>query len=182
MWLSWPKTKISVQSDWLWSTGRGGVNYKYYAVSICVSGTVIAAFAALCGCPSLIKTRGKAFLLNLLSAFLQMVTFVVIVGWVWSILWGMNMVTMASKCFMSVSYMRGPSGGRGSGPPEKSQKYKVSLQFWSRSPERSRSYRASIQCWTIISTPAKRHLNGVLLAGRWWLAYSGIWILPPLIK
>ena len=28
MWLSWPKILISVQADWLWSTGRGGVNYK----------------------------------------------------------------------------------------------------------------------------------------------------------
>ena len=26
---------------------------------------------------------------------------------------------------------------------------------------------------------AKRHLNGVLLEGRWWLANSGIWITPP---
>ena len=24
--------------------------------------------------------------------------------------------------------------------------------------------------------------NGVLLEGRWWLAYSGTWILPPLIN
>ena len=29
---------------------------------------------------------------------------------------------------------------------------------------------------------SKRHLNGVSLACRWWPAYSGIWILPPLIK
>ena len=28
MCLSWPKIQISVQTDWLWSTGRGGVNYK----------------------------------------------------------------------------------------------------------------------------------------------------------
>ena len=28
----------------------------------------------------------------------------------------------------------------------------------------------------------ERHLNGVSLAGRWWPADSGIWILPPLIK
>ena len=28
------------------------------------------------------------------------------------------------------------------------------------------SYPASIQCWAIIGTPAKRHSNGVLLAGR----------------
>ena len=28
MWLSWPKILISVQTDWLWSTVGGGVNYK----------------------------------------------------------------------------------------------------------------------------------------------------------
>ena len=36
---------------------------------------------------------------------------------------------------------------------------------------------ASIQCWAIIGPPAKRHLNGVSLAGQWWPAFSGIWIL-----
>ena len=28
MWLSWQKISISVQSDWLWSPGKGRVNYK----------------------------------------------------------------------------------------------------------------------------------------------------------
>ena len=50
-------------------------------------------------------------------------------------------------------------GGRGSDPPhEKSQK-----GFLSKA---SQSYKASIQCWAIISSPAKRHLNSVSLAGR----------------
>ena len=62
-----------------------------------ITGTAISAFAALCGAPTMIKRKVKAFLLNLLSAFLQMVTFLIIVGWVWSILWGMNMVQMARK-------------------------------------------------------------------------------------
>ena len=48
-------------------------------------------------------------------------------------------------------------------PIEKSQNYRVSLQFWTRSPEKLRSYRASIQCRAIISTPAKRHF----MAFRW---------------
>ena len=30
--------------------------------------------------------------------------------------------------------------------------------------------------------PAKCHLNGASLTGRWWSAYTGIWILPPLIS
>ena len=40
---------------------------------------------------------------------------------------------------------------------------------------------ARIQCWAIIGTPAKRHLNGVSLAGRRRSAYSGALILSPLI-
>ena len=49
-------------------------------------------------------------------------------------------------------------------------------------PLKSQSYQSSIQCWAIIGPVAKRHLNGVSLAGRWWPAHSGICILPPLIK
>ena len=30
---------------------------------------------------------------------------------------------------------------------------------------KSQSYQSSIQCWAIIAPPAKRHLNGALLAG-----------------
>ena len=39
-----------------------------------------------------------------------------------------------------------PEEGQGSGPspPEKSQKYRVSLHYWSGPPEKSQSYQASI--------------------------------------
>ena len=50
--------------------------------------------------------------------------------------------------------------------PLKNHKNRVSKQYWSRSPEQSQSYQAEFQCWAIIGTPAKRHLNGVSLAGR----------------
>ena len=60
-------------------------------------------------------------------------------------------------------------GYRGSGPPppEKSQKYRVSLQYWPGSAE-----KASIQLG-IIGPRAIRHLNGVSLDGPmmahlWW--------------
>ena len=76
----------------------------------------------------------------------------------------------------------GGGGGGGTDPPEKSQKYRVSKQYWSGSPEKSQSHQASIQCWANNGMPAKRHLNGNWLASGWWLAYSGIWILPPLIN
>ena len=68
-------------------------------------------------------------------------------------------------------------GDRGFGPSEKSQKYRVSLQYWSRSPVKSQSYQASIQCWASICPPKKRYFNGVSLAGQCWPIFSGIWIL-----
>ena len=78
------------------------------------------------------------------------------------------------------------SGGRGgdrrSGPlPLKNHKNIGFLSntcsvFW-----KSQSYQARIQCWVIMGPPAKHHLNGVSLAGSWCPAYSGIWILSPLI-
>ena len=52
-------------------------------------------------------------------------------------------------------------GDRGPDPTEKSQNYRVSLQYWSGSPEKSQSYQASIPRSAIIGTPAKRHLNTV---------------------
>ena len=60
----------------------------------------------------------------------------------------------------------GGGGGKGVQTPENSPKYRVSEQYWSGSPEKSQSYQASIQCWDIIGPSAKRHLNGVSLAGR----------------
>ena len=68
----------------------------------------------------------------------------------------------------TVEAMCGSRGGGAGGPdpPEKSQKYRVSKQYWSGSPEKLQGYKASIQCWVNINTPAKRHLYGVLLAGR----------------
>ena len=33
--------------------------------------------------------------------------------------------------------------------------------------EKSQNYQASIQCWAIIYPAAKRHFDGVSLAGRW---------------
>ena len=65
----------------------------------------------------------------------------------------------------------GSEGGGGAGgpdPPEKSQKYRIFLQYCSRSPEKSQSYQASIQCQDIIGPPAKCYFKGVLLAGQRW--------------
>ncbi|GFR69010.1 protein stum homolog [Elysia marginata] len=59
--------------------------------------TFISSWTCLCGCQTKLGKPARAFGLNLLSALLQMVSFVVIVGWVWSIIWGMNFVQIASE-------------------------------------------------------------------------------------
>ena len=74
---------------------------------------------------------------------------------------------------------------RGSGhptPPLKNHKNIGFLNNTAPDPLKSQSYQASIQCWAIISTPEKRHLNGVSLVGQCWTVYSGILILPFLIN
>ena len=71
--------------------------------------------------------------------------------------------TLPGSLFQS-HYMGGSRGGGtgGSAHPEKSQKYVI---FSNTGPEPLKN-QASIQCWMIIGLSAKRHLNGVSLAGR----------------
>ena len=86
--------------------------------------------------------------------------------------------------FVCLSDMGGSRGGLEVHIPLKNHaNMGFSYQYSPGSPEKSQSYQASIKCWAIIGTPAKRLLNGVTLASRWWPAYSGIclfWILSPL--
>ena len=77
---------------------------------------------------------------------------------------------------------RGVTGGPDPPPPWKITTIYGSLAILVRIPLKLQSYQSSIQRWAIIGAKAKRHLNGISLAGRWWPTNSGIWILPPLIK
>ena len=70
-------------------------------------------------------------------------------------------------------------GGRWSGPPLENHKNIGFLAILVPIPLKSLSYQASFQFWAIIGTPAKRHLNGVSVAGRRGPANSGIRIIPP---
>ena len=81
------------------------------------------------------------------------------------------------------SHARIQRGDRGFGPPPPPTPWKITkiwifLAILNRIPWNSQNYQASIQRWAIIGTPAKRHLN----SGRWWSAFSDIWILSPLKK
>ncbi|XP_011490193.1 protein stum homolog isoform X2 [Oryzias latipes] len=61
-------------------------------------GTFLSAFTVLCGARSeLISERGVCcvFWLNVAAALIQIVTAVIMVGWIMSIFWGMDMVILA---------------------------------------------------------------------------------------
>ena len=75
-----------------------------------------------------------------------------------------------------IIHMRIQREGRTGGPdpPEKSQKYRVSLQYWSGSLEKSQIYQASIQSWAIIGLPAKHHLSRAIIGQPFkWLFVGG---------
>ncbi|XP_061610245.1 protein stum homolog [Phyllopteryx taeniolatus] len=62
-------------------------------------GTFISAFTVLCGARSeLAAQRGVCcvFWLNVAAALIQVATAVIMVGWIMSIFWGMDMVILAS--------------------------------------------------------------------------------------
>ena len=65
-----------------------------------------------------------------------------------------------------------PEGETGPDPPEKSQKYRVSLQYWSRSPEK------------ITKQPCQHLILGhhQPASETPFKTYNGAWILSPLIK
>ncbi|XP_060908725.1 protein stum homolog, partial [Labrus mixtus] len=66
-------------------------------------GTFISAFTVLCGARSeLISERGVCcvFWLNVAAALIQILTAVIMVGWIMSIFWGMDMVILASQYFL----------------------------------------------------------------------------------
>uniref|UniRef100_W5L7G6 Stum, mechanosensory transduction mediator homolog n=1 Tax=Astyanax mexicanus TaxID=7994 RepID=W5L7G6_ASTMX len=61
-------------------------------------GTFVSAFTVLCGARTDLPDRHVCcvFWLNIAAAFIQILTAVVMVGWIMSIFWGMDMVILAS--------------------------------------------------------------------------------------
>jgi len=47
------------------------------------------------GASTRVKSKARAFAINVVVGLLQLATFVIIVGWIWSILWGMTFVQLA---------------------------------------------------------------------------------------
>ncbi|XP_026901919.1 protein stum homolog isoform X1 [Acinonyx jubatus] len=61
-------------------------------------GTFVSAFAVLCGARTDLPDRHVCcvFWLNIAAALIQTLTAIVMVGWIMSIFWGMDMVILAS--------------------------------------------------------------------------------------
>ena len=76
----------------------------------------------------------------------------------------------------------GGGGGGGKGVRRTPSRIYKKNSFFSNWSGPLKNHKATFLCMTNIRTLAKRNLNGVSLAGRWWPAYSSISILSPLIK
>lgn len=105
-------TTSGMQQTAVWSEQKHGPLHRAIpsmplplAVIACIlniilpgTGTLLSAFSVFCcGTTTRISRPVVACLLNILSALLQLATFLLIVGWVWSITWGMAFVQLASS-------------------------------------------------------------------------------------
>ena len=93
-------------------------NNKGYVTSQChnayayITGTLLTAFSVFCcGTTTRLESRLMAFAFNIVAGLLQLMTFLVIVGWIWSISWGMTFVQLASqynrmRLFVAFSLLR----------------------------------------------------------------------------
>lgn len=82
-------------------------NRMFYCLFLSSTGTFISAFTVLCGARSeLISERGVCcvFWLNVAAALIQILTAVIMVGWIMSIFWGMDMVILASQ-YLSLTFL-----------------------------------------------------------------------------
>ncbi|GIX70477.1 hypothetical protein CDAR_280621 [Caerostris darwini] len=59
------------------------------------SGTLISAFTVFCGCTTEHKDKKQSLLYNLLAALLQLLLCPIVVGWIWSVLWGITFVNIS---------------------------------------------------------------------------------------
>ena len=76
--------------------------------SLYFSGTFVCGLTVLCGARIRFKdsTKQKLILTNTSVAFLQLVTaFLFLLGWIWSIVWGVAFITISSRYFLKQENM-----------------------------------------------------------------------------
>lgn len=78
-------------------------------------GTFVSAFTVLCGARTDLPDRHMCcvFWLNIAAALIQILTAIVMVGWIMSIFWGMDMVILASK-YSALTLLTSPLRGNAS--------------------------------------------------------------------
>ncbi|KAF8778250.1 protein SPEC3-like [Argiope bruennichi] len=59
------------------------------------TGTLISAFTVFCGCSTEHPDKRQSLLYNLLAALLQLLLCPIVVGWIWSVLWGITFVNIS---------------------------------------------------------------------------------------
>lgn len=94
----------SNRSKTLWKVGLDEEIWHESVASVCFLatfsiGTFVSAFTVLCGARTDLPDRHICcvFWLNIAAALIQILTAIVMVGWIMSIFWGMDMVILASK-------------------------------------------------------------------------------------
>lgn len=95
----------SNRSKTLWKVRFRGRNlawicgFTMFFFSTFSIGTFVSAFTVLCGARTDLPDRHICcvFWLNIAAALIQILTAIVMVGWIMSIFWGMDMVILASK-------------------------------------------------------------------------------------
>ncbi|XP_018118154.1 protein stum homolog isoform X3 [Xenopus laevis] len=84
---SWNSLTIRLTGD----AGKPGSSCTLF------TGTFVSAFTVLCGARTDLPDRHMCcvFWLNIAAALIQILTAIVMVGWIMSIFWGMDMVILA---------------------------------------------------------------------------------------
>jgi len=61
-------------------------------------GTLLGSFAILFGSSSSFESKSKGFWIGVLTAVLQMITALLLIGWFWSIMHGVHFIQKAKEC------------------------------------------------------------------------------------
>ncbi|MEJ1270460.1 mechanosensory transduction mediator [Cricetulus griseus] len=98
--LTWPPAGQSTSSQGgSIEKGGGGGWSRLHSPHPQKEGTFVSAFTVLCGARTDLPDRHVCcvFWLNIAAALIQVLTAIVMVGWIMSIFWGMDMVILASE-------------------------------------------------------------------------------------
>ncbi|XP_033617881.1 protein stum homolog [Fukomys damarensis] len=85
----------AVDKEWCFCSPLSLCSLRLTAWSL--TGTFVSAFTVLCGARTDLPDRHVCcvFWLNIAAALIQILTAIVMVGWIMSIFWGMDMVILA---------------------------------------------------------------------------------------